>query len=84
MNSELIRAFAGASTSLQYMNLQVALGETSEIDLAAFATLASTMLRIGRALGFARRQRDVTPNLKEYLAKADAPDETDEDDSAND
>jgi hypothetical protein len=31
------------------------------------------MLRIGSRLGFARRPRDITSNLKEYLATADAP-----------
>ena len=34
IQGELIRAFAGAATTLQYLNAQVALGETSEIDLS--------------------------------------------------
>jgi hypothetical protein len=62
IESELIRAFAGAATTLQYLNVQVALGESSEIDLTGYATIASTMLRIGSRLGLGRRARDVTPS----------------------
>jgi hypothetical protein len=68
IESELIRGFAGCATLLQYMNVQVALGEISEIDLGGYATLASTMLRIGSRLGLRRVPRDVTPNLDQYLA----------------
>jgi hypothetical protein len=57
---ELIRGFAGAATTLQYLNVQVALGETSEIDLSGYAIIASTMLRIGSKLGLQRRPKDVT------------------------
>jgi hypothetical protein len=60
---ELIRAFAGAATTLQYLNVQVALGETGEIDLNGYATIASTMLRIGTRLGLQRTPRDVTQSV---------------------
>ena len=56
---ELIRGFAGAATTLQYLSVQVALGETSEIDLSGYAIIASTMLRIGSKLGLQRRPKDV-------------------------
>ncbi len=69
IESELIRAFAGAATTLQYLNVQVALGEGSEIDLGGYATIASTMLRIGSRLGLARRPRDVTLTLGQVLRK---------------
>ena len=69
IEGELIRAFAGAATTLQYVNVQVALGESSEIDLAGYATIASTMLRIGSRLGLARRPRDVTLSLGQVLRK---------------
>ena len=68
IEGELIRAFAGAATTLQYLNVQVVLGESSEIDLTGYATIASTMLRIGARLGLGRRARDVTPSLSEHLA----------------
>ncbi len=67
IEGELIRAFAGAATVLQFLNVQVALGETGEIDLTAYATMASTMLRIGARLGFRRRARNITPPLSDYL-----------------
>ena len=67
IESELIRAFSGAATSLQYLNHQVLLGESSEIDLTGYATIASTMLRIGSRLGLRRVPRDVTPSLRELL-----------------
>ena len=38
----------------------MALGEISELNLSDFATVASTMLRIGARLGLLRRPRDVT------------------------
>ena len=76
IESELIRGFAGSATLLQYMNVQVALGDVSEIDLGGYATLASTMLRIGSRLGLRRVPRDVTPSLDQYLAlRAQAQDE---------
>jgi hypothetical protein len=59
IEGELVRAFAGAATTLQYLNHQVLLGEVSEIDLSGYATIASTMLRIGSRLGISRRPRDV-------------------------
>jgi hypothetical protein len=70
IQGELIRAFAGAATTLQYLNVQVALGETSEIDLSGYATIASTMLRIGSRLGLHRVSRDVTaPDPLIYAAQ---------------
>jgi hypothetical protein len=69
IEGELIRAFAGAATTLQYLNVQVALGESSDIDLAGYATIASTMLRIGSRLGLARRLRDVTLTLGQVLRR---------------
>jgi len=66
IQGELIRAFSGAATAIQYLNHQVLLGEGSEIDLAGYATLASTMLRIGSRLGLQRRTKPV-PSIAEYL-----------------
>ena len=66
IEGELIRAFAGSATMLQYQNVQLALGEISEVDPTSYATMASTMLRIGSRLGLRRRSRDVT-SLDAYL-----------------
>jgi hypothetical protein len=67
IESELVRAFAGAATTLQYLNVQVALGDTSAIDLAGYSTMASTMLRIGSRLGLSRRAK-LVPDLDSFLA----------------
>ena len=63
IEGELIRTFAGAATLLQYQNVQIALGESTELDPQAYATLASTILRIGRVLGLQRRPREIIPTL---------------------
>ena len=60
IETELVHAFCGAATAVNYLNRQIILDEGSEVDLASFATLASTMLRIGARLGLSRRQKDVT------------------------
>ena len=38
---ELIRAFCGAATQLQYLNSQILLGDTASLDLAAYSQCAS-------------------------------------------
>jgi hypothetical protein len=67
VEGELIKAFAGAATALQYLNVQIALGEISEVSLTGYAHMASTMLRIAAKLGLSKRVIDVTPPLSEYL-----------------
>jgi hypothetical protein len=68
IQTELVHAFCGAATAVNYLNRQVILGEGSEIDFSGFAVLASTMLRIGSKLGLRRIPRDVTPTVTDYLA----------------
>jgi hypothetical protein len=60
---ELIQAFAAGAVALRYLNAQIVLGDTSALNVASFANLASTMLRIGSRLGFKRRAKEVTPDL---------------------
>jgi hypothetical protein len=68
IETELVGAFAGAATTVRYLSRQVCLGDISELDLSAYATLASVMLRIGSRLGLSRRQCDVTDmTLDDYL-----------------
>jgi hypothetical protein len=71
---ELVAAFSGAATTLRYLTHQILLGETEEVDLTGYATMASTMLRIGSRLGLRRFQKDVTPSLAEILAEAEQED----------
>jgi hypothetical protein len=72
IEGELIGAFAGGATVLRYLNRQVALGEIAEVSLSDFATISSTLLRIGCRLGLSRRQLDVTPSLHEIAAEIEA------------
>ncbi len=77
IEGELIRAFCGAATLLQYMNHQIAIGEaTGEIDVGSFSTLASTLLRIGSRLGLSRRAK-LVQSLDQYLGTLDAKDGND-------
>ena len=62
IENELVGAFCGAATHLQYLNHQLLLGESSEIDLAGYSQIASTMLRIGSKLGVQRRAK-LVPGL---------------------
>jgi hypothetical protein len=66
IESELIRIFCGVATLAQTMNADIALGETSEINVSDYANLASTMLRLSSRLGIKRRPRDVT-TLDQFL-----------------
>jgi hypothetical protein len=59
IESELIQAFSGSATALRYLTHQILLGEISELNLASYAQLGSTMLRIGSKLGLQRRTREV-------------------------
>jgi hypothetical protein len=63
IESEFVQAFAGAATTLRYLNHQVLLGEISEIDLGGYATIASTMLRLGSRLGVSRRAVKPSPDF---------------------
>ena len=72
IEGELIGAFAGGATVLRYLPRQVALGEIAEVNLSDFATISSTLLRIGCRLGLSRRQLDVTPTLAEIAEQIEA------------
>jgi hypothetical protein len=67
IEQELVRGFCGCATRLEYLTYQILLGADAECDIASYANLASTMLRIGSRLGFSRRARDVTPSLKDIV-----------------
>jgi hypothetical protein len=69
---ELTEAFCGSAVALRYQTHQILLGELAEVDLSSYATLGSTMLRIGGKLGFARRAKDVTPTLSDLLSEDQA------------
>jgi len=66
----LIEAFAGASVTLQHLNMRLALGQ--EIDLGQHAQAVSAMVRVSSRLGLRRRTRDLTPSLSDLLREDQA------------
>jgi hypothetical protein len=64
----LVSAFAGMAVCLEDLNVRVMLGEP--IDLNAFATCASTLIRTANKLGVRRVPKDVTPSLADILSEA--------------
>jgi hypothetical protein len=65
---ELIEAFCGCATALRFQTHQILLGD-AELDMTAYATLASTMLRIGGRLALERHVlRDVSPPTIDEIA----------------
>jgi hypothetical protein len=53
---QLVMAFCGSATRLEYLNHQILLGDGSDCDVVSYAQLASTMLRLGSKLGLSRRR----------------------------
>jgi hypothetical protein len=49
--------------------IEAAILNGQEVDLAAYATLSSTMCRLASRIGLSRKQKDVTPTLEAYLAE---------------
>jgi hypothetical protein len=67
IQAELIKAFCGCATRLEYLNHQILLGDAADCDVANYSQLASTLLRLGSKLGLQRRGRDVTPDFYEDI-----------------
>jgi hypothetical protein len=61
----LIDAFAGATIQMHDLNARLLLGQ--QIDLADHAAAISAMVRVAARIGIARRARNVTPHLRDYL-----------------
>jgi hypothetical protein len=70
---QLIRRFAAAAVLAERLESRLANGE--EIDIAAHATLSSTLVRLAQRIGLDRRARDVTPSVADYIAHIAADDE---------
>lgn len=62
---QLIRRFAAAAVLAEQLEAKLANGE--EIDIAAHASLSSTLVRLASRIGINRVPRDV-PTLADYLA----------------
>lgn len=67
MKAEVITAAAIMGAMMRDRSAAYLAGEA--VDVNAFLTLANAQRRHLEALGLERRARDVTPDLKDYLAK---------------
>ena len=64
---EIVQRCALASAMLQDMEATWLTGRG--VDVAAYTTLANSQSRMLKMIGLARRPRDVTPDLTEYVAQ---------------
>jgi hypothetical protein len=71
IETELVRAFCGSATRLEYLNHQILLGDASEADVASYAQLASTMLRLGSRLGLSRRKPNIGSTIGDLINQED-------------
>jgi hypothetical protein len=72
---ELVRAFCGSATRLQYLNAQLLGCDAADCDLASYSQLTSNLVRISTRLGLGRRARDVTPTLADIMRNAQQADD---------
>jgi hypothetical protein len=63
----LLRRYAALECVAE--GIEAAILNGQEVDLASYATLASTMCRLASRVGLSRKQKDVTPTLEAYLAE---------------
>lgn len=66
VQKHLIEAFAGCAVVLSDINTRAMTG-TEAIDLLAYSTAVSTLVRVANKIGLRRIPKDVTPSLAELL-----------------
>jgi hypothetical protein len=65
----LIRSAATLRVSIEHLETTFALeGEATQAQLESYQRLANTLRRLLSTLGIKRRPKDVTPDLKDYVA----------------
>lgn len=65
---ELVDRAAGLATRLNAADAELLDGSAQSLAASEYATLANSLNRILSTLGLRRRPRDVTPDLRTYLA----------------
>jgi hypothetical protein len=63
---QLVRRFAAAAVLAEQMESRLANGE--KIDVAEFALLVSTLVRVANRIGLDRIPKNIAPTLDQYLA----------------
>ena len=64
---QLIRRFAGAAVLAEQLEAQAVMNGLEEIDLTAYTSLISCLVRVASRIGIDRIPRTVTPSLSTYL-----------------
>ncbi len=62
-----------ATLEIQLEQLECCMSEGDDVDIEIYGRIASHLRRILETLGVERKQRDVTPDLRSYLAGKDRP-----------
>ena len=72
---QLVRRLAGAAVLAECLETKIANG--LEVNVAEYATLTSTMVRVAQRLGIDHRRipKDITPDPLEYAREFEASDE---------
>jgi hypothetical protein len=65
---QLLRRFASIAVIAETMEAGFVAG-TATIEITAYSTLTSTLVRLASRIGLARSAKDVTPTLADYLAQ---------------
>jgi hypothetical protein len=76
IHRQLIRRFAAAAVSAEEMDEQLAHGK--RIDVRTYSVLVSILVRIEQCIGTDRPAKQITTNLREYLAAKTVEKENDE------
>lgn len=69
--AQLARRFAALSILAEAMEAELAGG--AEIDLAAFATISSTLTRLSTRIGITRKVKDITPTIQDFISSKAKP-----------
>jgi hypothetical protein len=62
-----------ATLEIQLEQLECCMSQGDDVDIEIYGRIASHLRRILETLGVERKSKDVTPNLRSYLAAKDRP-----------
>jgi transposase len=65
---QLLRRFASIAVIAESMEAAFVAG-TASIEITAYSTLTSTLVRLASRIGLSRSAKDITPSLADYLSR---------------
>jgi hypothetical protein len=66
LRKQLVHRFAAVAVLAEQSERRLESGQ--DVDITAYALLASTLVRMARCMGIDRPAKNATPNLRDYLA----------------